>query len=182
MDEIAAEARVSKGTLYNYFDSKESLLVASILAHYEETAERIEEAMPAADDPIGLLHRMTGLMVDLFPEILSDMLVNFQAWGVAAQHPEARGTLFSALRDLYGDRGRDLEKLVAAGQARGDVDPAVDPARFTRSWLAIFDGFVYRAAFDPDGARPEHLRACLEDHVERALIHRRPSPAEERGE
>ena len=40
MGEIAREARVSKGTLYVYFDSKEALFAALIDESKRETAER----------------------------------------------------------------------------------------------------------------------------------------------
>jgi AcrR family transcriptional regulator len=176
MDEIAAEARVSKGTLYNYFDSKESLIVAGILAHYETTADRVLAELPEDLESGESLARVTDVLVDLFPEILSGMLVNFQSWGAAVQHAEARSDLFAALTDLYSRRGRELEAIVARGQRTGEFDPSVDPALFTRSWMAIYDGFVYRAAFDPEGAGPEHLRAGLRDFVERMLL-RRPRAA-----
>jgi AcrR family transcriptional regulator len=172
MDEIAAEARVSKGTLYNYFDSKESLIVAGIVAHYEATADRVMAALPETLGPVEALERLNGILVDLFPEILSEMLVNFQSWGVAVQHAGARNELFTALAAHYAHRSGQIEALVAEGQRSGAFDPAVDPALFTRSWLAIYDGFVYRAAFDPEGARPEHLRASLREFVTRSLAGR----------
>ena len=40
MGEIAREAKVSKGTLYVYFDSKEALFAALIEESKRETAER----------------------------------------------------------------------------------------------------------------------------------------------
>lgn len=177
MDEIAAEARVSKGTLYNYFDSKEALIVAGILAHYETTADRILDEMPEALEPDAVIGRATDILVDLFPEVLSEMLVNFQSWGAAVQHPGARAELFAALTALYARGSAELEAVIAEGQRAGVFDPSADPALFTRSWMAIYDGFVYRAAFDPEGARPGHLRACLHDLVERTLRPRRRAGA-----
>ena len=46
MGEIAREARVSKGTLYVYFDSKEALFAALIEESKRETAERSAGARP----------------------------------------------------------------------------------------------------------------------------------------
>ncbi|MGH0033440.1 MAG: TetR/AcrR family transcriptional regulator [Myxococcota bacterium] len=177
MDEIAAEARVSKGTLYNYFDSKESLIVAGILAHYEATADRVMAEVPEELAPDAALDRLTEILVELFPEVLSEMLVNFQSWGAAVQHDGAREELFAALTHIYTARSRDMEALVAEGQRQGLFDASIDPALFTRSWLALYDGFVYRAAFDPQGATRESLHASLRDFVRRSLL--RPPGARE---
>ena len=39
MEEIASEAGVSKGTLYNFFRNKEDLFVATVMAPYDEFRE-----------------------------------------------------------------------------------------------------------------------------------------------
>ena len=46
MGEIAREAKVSKGTLYVYFDSKEALFAALIDETKRATAERLDRARP----------------------------------------------------------------------------------------------------------------------------------------
>jgi AcrR family transcriptional regulator len=68
MGEIAREAKVSKGTLYVYFDSKESLFAALIEDAKRETSERLLSAEAAvrearATDPEAfLLTLATGLI------------------------------------------------------------------------------------------------------------------------
>ena len=51
MDQVAALAQVSKGTLYRYFESKEELLLATILDSYEQSlgfhAARVPDAEPS---------------------------------------------------------------------------------------------------------------------------------------
>ena len=79
MDEIAAEARVSKGTLYNFFASKESLIVASILAHYERTELRVQAELGEPLPPAAQLDRLVESLIELFPDIIAEMVVNFQA-------------------------------------------------------------------------------------------------------
>ncbi len=52
VDEIARQARVAKGTLYNYFGNKEGIireLLATKLSHFEET---INNAMSTISDPV----------------------------------------------------------------------------------------------------------------------------------
>src|SRR6188472_1042355 len=55
MGEIAREAKVSKGTLYVYFDSKEALFAALIEQTKRDTAERMGELDPDDPDIAGVL-------------------------------------------------------------------------------------------------------------------------------
>jgi AcrR family transcriptional regulator len=55
LDEIAARAGVSKGTLYLYFDSKEALFKAVILEGVVPAIEAGEALLDAHDDPAVLL-------------------------------------------------------------------------------------------------------------------------------
>lgn len=64
MGEIAREARVSKGTLYVYFDSKEALFAALIVESKRATAERNLSALDPEDPDVGrvLTNFATGLI------------------------------------------------------------------------------------------------------------------------
>ena len=58
MEDVAARAQVSKGTLYNYFESKQHLLLATILDSYEQflpfvEAEPVSGAGPPARPWLG---------------------------------------------------------------------------------------------------------------------------------
>lgn len=55
LDEVAARAGVSKGTLYLYFDSKEALFKAVILEGVVPAIEAGEALLDAHDDPVALL-------------------------------------------------------------------------------------------------------------------------------
>lgn len=63
MGEIAREAKVSKGTLYVYFDSKEALFTALMADAKAETSERLVSLDFSIDDPRTFLtHLASGLM------------------------------------------------------------------------------------------------------------------------
>jgi AcrR family transcriptional regulator len=51
MKDVAARARVSLGTLYRYFASKDHLLAEALLAWGGELGRRLREAPPRASDP-----------------------------------------------------------------------------------------------------------------------------------
>jgi AcrR family transcriptional regulator len=157
MDEIAAEARVSKGTLYNFFASKKELFLSCILVSYQVDGTDLRRRMREGKTPRQRMELMIEGLLELFPTISGEMLVNLQAWGMAAGEADARDQLFAALCDLYTERGEQMEQLVREGQAAGEFAKDAEPERFARAFTAVFDGFLYRSTFDPERANAQTL-------------------------
>jgi len=164
MEEVARRARVGKGTLYNYYESKEDLLVNAVIASMEEVRERIATAVdPSQEEPIRSVEDVLRmLIVDALPGITRRFhsLYN-QAWGVIARDPEARRRLFEASRAFYRERERDFEGLIEAGALAGQFRSDVDPAEMSLLLLALFDGLVRRATFDEPRVDPSRAFAAL---------------------
>ena len=51
MEEVAALARVSKGTLYRFFESKEHLLLATIIGSYEQLLDLVDAPAGSEAEP-----------------------------------------------------------------------------------------------------------------------------------
>lgn len=67
---IAAEGAVGKGTIYTYFDSKESLLDACASAVFQELADTTNRAVEANADLGGFVHDLVrGFFTDLMPRL-----------------------------------------------------------------------------------------------------------------
>jgi AcrR family transcriptional regulator len=103
--EIAREAEVSDGVLYNYFEDKSELLLAALLRSYDRLAGRFEAALPRAgegevEDNLAVLLNallelvseampaMAGLMVD--PELLHRLLDEVHRRPLGPQQMQAR--------------------------------------------------------------------------------------------
>jgi AcrR family transcriptional regulator len=63
MGEIARAAKVSKGTLYVYFDSKEALFAALVADSKQQTAEQLIELDPDAPDLRAALEEFARLLL-----------------------------------------------------------------------------------------------------------------------
>ncbi len=157
MEEVARRARVGKGTLYNYYDSKEDLLIQAVIASMEEVRERIATAVdPSPDEPTRSVEEVLRmLIVDALPELTRRFhsLYN-QVWGVTARNPEARRRLFAANQAFYRERERDLGALIQAGAQAGEFRSDLDPAEVSLLLLALFDGLLRRASFDGERVDP----------------------------
>jgi AcrR family transcriptional regulator len=164
MDEVARRARVGKGTLYNYYESKEDLLIQAVIASMEEVQERIASAVdPSPDQPLRSLEEVLRmLVVEALPALTQRFhsLYN-QASGLIARDSEARRRLFAANQAFYRDRQRDFEGLIEAGAGAGHFRSDVDPTQVSLLLQAVFDGLLRRATFDPERVDPSRAFAAL---------------------
>ncbi len=164
MDDVARRARVSKGTLYNYFDSKEDLLIHAVIASMEEWRDRITATVnPTEQQPVRAVEEvLRALIVDAIPDITSQShSLRNQAWGVMARDPEARQRLFDANQTFYREREQEFETAIEAGARAGDFRSDLDPAEVSLLLQAVFDGLLYRATFDRHRVDPSRAFAAL---------------------
>lgn len=169
MEEIAAHAEVSKGTLYRYFESKEDLLLATILASYEQGLRDVDADLEAASDPRDLLARLCNGLADVLDRVGANARVHYQAWGIAAATPAFEAKLLDFLRSFHAQRNADIAEIVRAGQAARVLRADVSPTIVADAVSAMLAGFIYRATFDPRNASRQALRACF-DTLVRGLL------------
>jgi AcrR family transcriptional regulator len=113
VDRIVAAAQAGKGQLYSYFASKEGLFDAVLDARLEDIVNRVP--LDGA--------RLDEYAVGLYDHALeTPQLLRLAAWARLERRPE--GELFPAAA-AYDD---DKRAAIAAAQARGELDPALDPA------------------------------------------------------
>jgi len=153
MDQVARLARVGKGTLYRYFDSKEDLYLALLDSALLLLTERLEEEEKAALPPDQTLARMVGAIVHTFSEHLASFrILN----GDEARLIVRKRELFQARRRRIAMLlGRVLEKGAAGGVFRA-VDPAATPS--------LLIGMVWAAVLNhSEEVPPEALAALIVD-------------------
>ena len=150
MDEIAQVAGVSKGTLYNFFASKEALLVATVLAAHDDFVV----VLPAVEDPtLDPRVRLEALIESLaggFEGIVQHILLTHQAWSVVLSSPAARQELLGTLRAIYSEYDKQLQSILKAGTESGVLEREIDISVVAANWIAIYDGLLYRAGFEED--------------------------------
>jgi AcrR family transcriptional regulator len=163
MEEVAARAQVSKGTLYRYFESREQLLLATILDSYQQSLPLLPELPGAGDaEPVALLRGHVDVLVKILEAVTPRMNVHYQAWGLVAKTPELRERLYAFLRDFHAERCRELEAVIRAGQGDGVFRREASARAVAEGMQALLSGFLYRANFDPEAVHAPLLRQCLE--------------------
>jgi AcrR family transcriptional regulator len=166
LEDMAAQAGVSKGAIYLYFATKEDifravvetallpnmhLMVAMAAAHPGPFPDLIRAfaaraAETVSQDHIGGIVKMVIGEARNFPELA-------RLW-----HDDLVAHLLGA-----------MTAAIAAAQARGEVRPG-DPRVFALELIApMLVGVIWRETFVPVGAAPFDLPALMSQHVETML-------------
>ncbi len=136
IEAIAEAADVSRGTFYNYFHTKESLLGA-IAA--EELSDLEERSSNAEDDSF------VGRILDLMRALMTDSVAFLQVTRYilldAMLHPTGAGSPSAHLDAI-------LKPLVLQAQAQGEIRPDLDPAAVTGVLVSVYLGACFRLIAD----------------------------------
>jgi AcrR family transcriptional regulator len=137
--QIAEEAGLSVGALYNHYGSKAELLAAVVERHSAEELGRLL----AAGQPMGVVDLIAeqGRRLDHGP-LEAPLLVELIT--ASRRDPEAAQIL---LREVSG-REELMAELIRFGQAAGDVVYDVDPAVVARFCLMLGLGSLLLRAMD----------------------------------
>jgi AcrR family transcriptional regulator len=163
MDDIAARAGVTKGTIYLYFDNKEAVFktlvrdsIGDTLARVVEAAERFEGS---ASDLLRLMLRTIGQFVRasdrvVLPKIVIGELGNF---------PE----LMRFYREEVVEKGlATLGSVISRGVARGEVRD-IAPEHAARLCIApILLAAVWRTTFARIDSETYDLEGLIETHID----------------
>jgi AcrR family transcriptional regulator len=190
MEEVAACAQVSKATLYRFFASKQQLLLAALVASYNEDLRLAYEYAEPAPDPRRELDLLLEGLVRVLEKGTPGMGVFYQVWGVVADDPTSRNEIDAFFQKFHAERNRELAQLLRRGQLAGVFRADVSPEVVAQGVSALLDGYCYWATFDPASATPDALRACFDTLVRGVLVVDAPtrppdgaeSPGRERAE
>jgi TetR/AcrR family transcriptional regulator, transcriptional repressor of aconitase len=143
MADVAAEAQVSKGTPYLYFESKAALFLALHEQWDCSAGERVDEAIAALAEagrrsPRRVLHAIAAAIAEHVVAESQTCRVLMEARALAA-HESA---IAAAVRQSDDRTHQELEDLIAAGVGRGEWPADTDPALAARLFTAGLYGLM----------------------------------------
>ncbi len=142
VDDVASEAKVAKGTIYNYFKSKSDLftqLYNEVEVPLWAGLERIKAEIPEPLDRIRMCFRF---WCDTFAAFGEDAKVMVDIWANSCcqpgEHDEVRRCYLASCQRVLREVRRDFEALRLAGRLRAGGSPEV----LARAVSALFDGLL----------------------------------------
>ena len=147
VSDICVAAGVNKGSFYHFFRSKETLGVAAIDRHWEESRVRWESALGGRARPLRRLTRLLDAFYSVHKEwkeargfTCGCMLGNL-ALERSAQDPAIR----ARLQMIFAEQEAMLRAVLEEASEAGELAPGLTPARAARAVLAQIEGMVMLA-------------------------------------
>jgi len=157
VDDVCAEAGLSKGAFYGYFESKDDLLVALLDEDSAAIDRKLEEIGEEESSGVERLRRFSRAMLE-HAEDPGRAQVRADLWAAVLGEP--------ALRDHFaasGSRRRVrlrgwIEEGVRAGEMR-----EVPANALASLLLATADGLMLHATLDPGAFRWRNIRRAIDE-------------------
>jgi len=143
MVDIARAAGVGKGTVYEYFRSKEEILRFEFDRYFAAFEAAAAASMARAGSPAAQLQGLVRFAFGHLREWESHCAVYVDYFGSA--RPDD-GTAFS-LAPIYGDVEERIGTLIEQAQAAGEIAPDIDAAATALLLVSVFDGVVLHGVF-----------------------------------
>ena len=152
MVDIASEAQIGKGTLYEYFDSKEDLFFGVYVWFAELMTQRARESLTTLTG--SAVQRLIAVGEALFvdwPDMKGMFSLVMEFWAASASgSPQLRQRLKDYFNRVYDEFRGLVSGLIRDGMERGEFDPDIDPGAVASVLVGTWDALLLQAWFDDD--------------------------------
>jgi AcrR family transcriptional regulator len=160
ISDVAERAGTSPAAVLYWFESREQLLTAALIAEEEDFAERVGERLDRAATATEKLRLLIEATV-----AESRLVLWVELWARSLHDPAA-----ARERLRRDDQWRALlAELIGAGRAAGEFDAAVDAGRAALSLASLMDGLSVQATLEDPSFTEEAMSSILLDHAEAVL-------------
>ena len=152
MDDIAAQAGLSKGALYLYYKSKDAIIAAILKYFFSLEFKKLRTLVETeSSEPISeQLLRMNKHLAADFQWFSAVAPIMFEFYAVAARQKEVR----SFLKDYFKDYREALTRLIQHGINRGEFRP-VHADQVAITITALYEGLTLLWMVDPQAVQWE---------------------------
>ena len=165
MADIAIQANIGKGTIYEYFKSKEDLFFAV----FEWFQKKTEKAATVGISSLGgsatdRLKVLNSTLMELWDEIKDVFVLVMEFWA-ASSSAQRRQRFKGAFKQLYNDYRKIVSSLIQegvnSGEFRSDIKPEPVAAALVGTWDALFLQAWFDDSFDPAATANDFLDTVL---------------------
>jgi len=165
IEDIAERAGISKGSIYNYFSSKEDLF-AKVFAEaldpdHAEVDDLACETLPAGEK----LQRLLDYVFERLEVFTRSGKLVMELWSSAAR----KGELADAMAEIHAHWRAHIRAILDEGVRSGDFGTHFDPAVASSLIWATLNGIIVQAMFDRGAEVGEHSLTSLKRGLLAAL-------------
>jgi len=149
MIEVAEAAAVGKGTIYEYFRSKEELFFAVFEELMHEAGSSISRMARDLDGPFGLrMKTLSDSIIQSWLGQLDTYALVMEFWSATASSP-SRNRFKAVFQNGYRHLRTVVGDLIRAAQADGEVSAASDAHGVASGLIGTWDALLLQAWIDP---------------------------------
>jgi AcrR family transcriptional regulator len=145
--EIADHAGIGKGTVYEYFTSKEELLFAVFEWMNERIFERFQSVSAEEGAAHARLKRMLAIAAEITCEQIEMQAVVLDFWA-ASRGTKSEERYNQSCLETFRTYRRLAADVIREGQAKGEFNRAADPDATAVMLVAAIDGLGVQIFFD----------------------------------
>jgi AcrR family transcriptional regulator len=152
MDDIAQEARLSKGALYLYYKSKDAIISAILQLLFSQAMKKLQSTLESGEQ-----HTVREQLLSLNQYYIAEMKwmakllpLSFEFYAVAARQKDVR----QFLKRYFKDYREVLAVLVQRGIDHGEFQPA-HAESVAIAITALYEGLALLWMVDPDATQWE---------------------------
>jgi AcrR family transcriptional regulator len=147
--DVAERADIGKGTVYEYFRSKEDLFLRLFDWYTREAfASMLGELEGPSGSAVDALRRSGETLLQSCQQMLPLYPLTMEFWS-ASTAPEFQERLVEEFRELYRRFRGALAGAIRAGIEQGELAPRVNPEAVAAVLVSAYDGLFLQAWFDP---------------------------------
>ena len=150
--EVAAAADIGKGTVYEYFRSKDDLFF-TVFEYFKQETRRAAEAALAGAAGKDAAEKLLALSRALITWIaghrhIYTLSLEFWAASVSAS-PELRDRFDGSFKETYGTFRKIVADIIQDGMTAGMFKKSINPRAMASGILGAWDGLGLQCMFDP---------------------------------
>ena len=145
--EIAERAGVGKGTVYEYFSSKEELLFAVFETINADISSRMNDALASGETTEEQLHNVLRLGAEVISEQVDLQPVILDFWA-ASRGKDIEETYRRAVVASYTFFRNLISNFIREGQNKGEFRTSIDAEALATLVVATVDGLGIQLFFD----------------------------------
>ena len=172
MIDIAEAAGIGKGTIYEYFRSKEEIFASAFYAMFSEMEQRLEQIVNSELDPQDKIKQLVIVALDFHGEDSGEfaaIMMDFWAEGIRTKNEDMLDVI--NLKQIYRNFRKLIANIVEQGIETG-VFKEVDVSSYAAIMIAALDGIFLQIIMEPEIIENEKIIKTFEDTMLAGLLER----------
>lgn len=151
VDDIVHYSKLSKGSVYNYFKSKEEIFLSLLNQRNEATLTDLKINLEKIDSPIEKLKYWIKTDLPYNPDKKKFMHVHIESWLYATEAPHVKGVLKERFDTLF----QFTEDIISQGKKAGEIRDDIDANTAAAVFWSLHDGIWLHASIGYDEEKIE---------------------------